>query len=162
VRRARTAAALVAAVLAQSVLSLLFPAHARLFDPLLLVVVYSGLTAGESYAMVTGTVAGWVQDALFGGHVLGLSGLTKLVIGYGVGVASSRFHLQEPSARVLVLFAATLVDALLFTRLAEAFNVSAYALSPLGLLSRCSLNAAVGLGVFELVDRRWGRERRRA
>ncbi len=62
---------------------------------------------------------------------------------------------------MLVLFAATLLDALVFSRLAAGFSVRTYDLSALGLLSRGCLNAAVGLGVYELVDRRWGGERRR-
>jgi rod shape-determining protein MreD len=156
-----TVVGLVAALAVQSVLTLLLRRHAQMFDPFLLVVVYCALTAGETHGMLVGAAAGWMQDVHFGGRVLGLSGLTKLLVGFGVGVASARFHLAEPSARVLVLFAATVLDALVFGRLATGFSVPAYDLSALGLISRACVNAAVGLGAYELVDRWFGRERRR-
>ena len=149
-----TAAALVAALLLQTVLSLVIPGYARVFDPFLLVLVYCGLTGGASRAMLAGAAAGWVQDVHFGGPVLGLSGLTKVLVGFGVGAGSTRFHLAEPGPRVLVLVLATLMDALIFNRLAAVFDVSAYALSPTGLLVRAVTNAGVGILVFEAIDRR--------
>ena len=149
-----TAAAVIAALLLQTVLSLVLPGYARLFDPFLLVLVYSGLTGGASRGMLAGAAAGWVQDVHFGGPVLGLSGLTKVLVGFGVGAGSSRFHLAEPGARVLVLVLATVMDALIFNRLAAVFDVSAYALSPAGLLVRAVTNAGIGILVFETIDRR--------
>ncbi len=149
-----TAAALLAALLLQTVLGLVLPGYARVFDPFLLVLVYSGLTGGATRAMLAGAAAGWVQDVHFGGPVLGLSGLTKVLVGFGVGASSTRFHLVEPGPRVLVLVVATLMDALIFNRLAAVFDVSAYALSPVGLLVRAATNAVVGILVFEAIDRR--------
>ena len=156
-----TAAALIAALLLQTVLSLVLPGYARVFDPFLLVLVYCGLTGGATRAMLAGAAAGWVQDVHFGGPVLGLSGLTKVLVGFGVGVGSTRFHLAEPGARVLVLVVATLMDALVFNRLAAVFDVSAYALSPVGLLVRAVTNAVVGILVFEAIDRRLNAPSRR-
>lgn len=147
-----TVAGLVAALLLQTALSLVLPGHARLFDPFLLLLVYCGLTGGASHAMLAGAAAGWLQDVHFGGPILGLSGLTKVLVGFGVGVGSSRFHLGEPGARLLVLVLATLADALIFARLAAVFDVTAYALSPLGLLGRAAVNAAAGLALFAWAD----------
>jgi rod shape-determining protein MreD len=149
-----TAAAIVAALLLQTVLSLVLPGYARVFDPFLLVLVYCGLTGGATPAMLAGAAAGWVQDVHFGGPVLGLSGLTKVLVGFGVGAGSTRFHLAEPGARVLVLVLATVMDAIIFNRLAAVFDVSAYSLSPLGLLVRAVTNAVVGIVAFEAIDRR--------
>ena len=149
-----TAAALLAALLLQTLLSLILPGYARLFDPFLLVLVYCGLTGGATRAMFAGAAAGWVQDVHFGGPVLGLSGLTKVLVGFGVGAGSTRFHLAEPGARVLVLLLATVMDAVIFNRLAAVFDVSAYALSPGGLLVRAVVNAVVGILAFESIDRR--------
>ena len=105
-----------------------------MFDPFLLVVVYCGLTGGETHGMLAGAAAGWVQDVHFGGRVLGLSGLTKVLVGFGVGVGS---HALPPRRsrrpRLLVLMVADVVDALLFGQLAAVFDVQAYELSPLGL-----------------------------
>jgi cell shape-determining protein MreD len=108
--------------------------------------------------MLAGAAAGWVQDVHFGGRILGLSGLSKLLVGFGVGVGSTRFHLGEPGARLLVLMVATIVDALLFGQLARVFDVQAYELSPLGLFARAVVNGAVGMVIFETMDRqrrRW-------
>ena len=153
-----TALALLAALLVQTALGRVMPLQARVFDPFLLVVVYCGLTGGETHGMLAGAAAGWVQDVHFGVRVVGLSGLSKLLVGFGVGVGSTRFHLGEPAARLLVLMVATIVDALLFGQLAQVFDVQAYELSPLGLVVRAVVNGAVGMVVFETMDRqlrRW-------
>ena len=149
-----TGLAILAALLLQTGLSLVFPGQSRQFDPFLLVVVYCGLTGGASHAMLAGAAAGWVQDVHFGGPVLGLSGLTKVLVGFGVGAASTRFHLVEPGPRALVLVVATVMDALIFNRLAAVFDVVAYALGPGGLLIRAAMNAVLGMLVFVTVDRR--------
>jgi rod shape-determining protein MreD len=153
-----TALAILAALLAQTALGRILPVQARVFDPFLLVVVYCGLTGGEVHGMLAGAAAGWVQDVHFGGRILGLSGLSKLLLGFGVGVGSTRFHLGEPAARLLVLMVATIVDAVLFGQLAQVFDVQAYELSPVGLIVRALVNGAVGMVVFETMDRqlrRW-------
>ena len=153
-----TGLAVLVALLVQTALGRLLPAQARLFDPFLLVVVYCGLTGGETHGMLAGAAAGWVQDAHFGGRILGLGGLSKVLVGFGVGVGSTRFHLGDPAARLLVIMVATLTDAVLFGQLAHVFDVQAYELSPLGLVVRALVNGAVGMVVFETVDhqlRRW-------
>jgi len=155
-----TVVGLVAALLVQSALSHLAPAQARILDPFLLVVIYCALTWGETYGMLAGATAGWIQDVHFGGTILGLSGLTKVVLGFSVGAASTRFHLGEPRARILVLFAATVADAIIFEQLAQAFEVPTYRLSILGLLSRAVVNAALGAVLYELLGRRWRARRR--
>jgi cell shape-determining protein MreD len=149
-----TVAAIFAAFLLQTVLSLVLPGYARLFDPFLLVLVYAGLTGGASRAMLAGAAAGWVQDVQFGGSVLGLSGLTKVLVGFGVGAGSTRFHLAAPGPRILVLVLSTIMDALIFNRLAAVFDVPVLTLSPGGLLVRAVTNAGVGILVFETIDRR--------
>jgi rod shape-determining protein MreD len=153
-----TALAILAALLVQTALGRLFPLQARLLDPFLLVVVYCGLTGGETHGMLAGAAAGWVQDVHFGGRILGLSALSKLLVGFAVGVGSTRFHLAEPAARLLVIMVATLVDALLFGQLAKVFDVQSYELSPLALVVRSVVNGAAGMVVFETLDRqlrRW-------
>lgn len=148
-----TALAILAALMAHTALSTLWPAQARIFDPFLIVVVYCGLTGGETHGMLAGAVAGWVQDVHFGGRVLGLGGLTKVLVGFGVGLSSTRFHLSELQGRVVVLLAATLADALLFTALASVFEVAAYQLSPLGLVLRAAVNSLAGIVLYEAVER---------
>ena len=155
-----TAAALLAALLVQSALSRIAPNQARILDPFLLVLVYCGLAGGETHGMLTGLAAGWVQDVHFGGPVVGLSGLTKVVVGFGVGAAANRFLLSGPGARALVLFTAALADMLLFERLSTAFDVAVQPLSMIGIFTRATLNALVGGPLYELIDRRRLKEAR--
>jgi rod shape-determining protein MreD len=155
-----TAVALVAALAVQSALSLVGPAWARILDPFLLVVVYCGLKGGEAHGMLAGAAAGWLQDVHFGGRVLGLAGLSKVLVGFGVGLAGTRFQLTEPGARVLVLFVAVLLDALIMRQLAGAFDVTTGVLTVTALVLRAGVNAAVGVPLFALVERRrwrWSR-----
>jgi rod shape-determining protein MreD len=155
-----TALALLIAFLLQSALTHIVPHQARMVDLFVLVVVYCGLVGGETHAMLAGAAGGWMQDVQFGGGVVGLSGLTKTMVGFGVGLAGSRFQLTEPMARVLVLFVATLVDALIFERLAAAFDVRLQTLSMAGLFTRSVLNAALGGVLFFYADRYVWRRRR--
>ena len=92
-----TALALLAAFLLQSGLTRAVPFFAKVFDPFLLVLVYCGLAYGEIYGMLVGLAAGWIQDVQFGGRIIGLSGLAKLLVGFVVGAAGSRFQkLPQP------------------------------------------------------------------
>lgn len=149
-----TAAALLGALLVQTALSQIAPAHARVLDPFLIVAVYCALTGGELHGMLAGAAAGWVQDIHFGGTVLGLAGLTKILIGFATGFASTRFHLIEAPARMLVLFLATAADAVIYVQLAAVFDVASYQLTPVGILVRAIVNAVVGVAAYELVERR--------
>jgi cell shape-determining protein MreD len=110
--------------------------------------------------MLAGAAAGWMQDVHFGGRVLGLAGLTKVLVGFGVGLAGTRFQLTEPGARLLVVSLAVLLDALVLRQLAGAFDVTTGALTLGGLALRAGVNAAVGVPLFALVERRtwrWSR-----
>lgn len=155
-----TAVAVLAALLLQSALSLVLPPAARMFDPFLLVLVYCGLSFGETHAMLTGAVAGWVQDVHFGGPVLGLSGLTRVVLGFLVGVAATRFQLTEPGPRGLVLLAAATFDALVMWGLASTFDVALVPPTVSGLALRAFVNAVLGMAIFALLERRLLRKRR--
>ncbi len=149
-----TGAALVLAFLIQSGLTLVMPEPGRLIDPFLVVVVYCGLVGGETHGMLAGVVAGWIQDALFGSTVTGISALTKLLIGFGVGIAATRFLMTTTSVRMLVLFAATLLDALVFERFALLFEVSASDLSLRVLLVRAVANSVLGVLAFQAFELR--------
>jgi len=149
-----TIAGLVVALAAQTALSLVLPHQGRLFDPFLLVVVYSGLVFGETHGMLAGTAAGWIQDLQFGGTVTGLQPLTKILIGFAVGAAATRFLIAATTTRFLVLFAATLLDALVFERFAQVFEVPASELSLAGLFGRAALNAVLGSALFQILDAR--------
>jgi rod shape-determining protein MreD len=153
-----TGVAILMALVVATALGQLLPGLGRVVDPFLLVVVYCALRGGETQGMVTGLAAGWVQDAQFAGPVLGLSPLTKIVVGFTVGLAGTRFLLAGLGARTLVLLAAAAADTLLFQWLAAVFDVRVLELGPLGLLWRATVNAGLGVALYELVDRRLPRE----
>jgi rod shape-determining protein MreD len=150
--------AILMALVVSTALGQLVPPLGRIVDPFLLVVVYCALRGGETHGMLAGLAAGWVQDAQFAGPVLGFSPLCKIIIGFTVGLAGSRFLLAGLGARTLVLLAASAADTLLFQWLAAVFDVRIIDPGPLGLLWRATVNAALGVALFELIDRRLPRE----
>lgn len=149
-----TGLAIVAALLVETALGYVVAEPGRYFDPFLLVVVYCALRGGETHGMLAGVAAGWVQDILFGGSILGLSALSKLVVGFAVGAAGSHFLIAGTSARVLVLLLAAIADALLTQWLSSVFGIDASPMSPVTLAARASLTAMVGGALFALIDRR--------
>jgi rod shape-determining protein MreD len=153
-----TGLGLVGAVLVETALGHLIPTPGRYIDPFLLVVVYCALVGGEIHGMLAGVAAGWVQDALFGGRVLGLSALSKLAVGYAVGSAAGRFLMTGAAARALAVLVAAIADALLVQWLASVFGLEARPLGPLPLLTRAATSALVGGLLFTLVDRRLQRQ----
>jgi rod shape-determining protein MreD len=148
-----TVLALLGSLLFQSALGAVLPGAARLFDPFLLVLVYCGLSFGETHAMLAGAAGGWVQDVHFGGEVLGLSGLTKVLIGFAVGVAATRFQLTEAGPRALVLVAAAVLDTLLLWGLAGAFDIAVAAPGASVVAARAGINAVLGVLIFGLIER---------
>ncbi len=102
--------ALVGSVVLQSVLSGLWPSVGRFFDLPLISVIYYALARGATGALLAGTGAGLLQDAL-GGTLLGANALSKALVGYLVGLLAQRFALAPFMARVLVLAAATVLSA---------------------------------------------------
>ncbi|PYR27610.1 MAG: rod shape-determining protein MreD, partial [Acidobacteria bacterium] len=63
-------------------------------DFVLVVVVYVGLTSGPASGMLTGTVAGLVQDALSTG-VIGIGGLAKTIVGFLGGIIGTQFIVAQ-------------------------------------------------------------------
>jgi len=154
-----TAVALAGAVLIETALGHLVSSPGRYLDPFLLVVVYCALRFGETHGMLAGAAAGWLQDIMFGGRVLGLGALSKLLVGFAVGVAGGRFLIATTAARALVVLLAAAVDALIVQWLASVFALDAQSLPPLELAARATLTALAGAVLFALVDRRlaWSR-----
>ena len=154
-----TLLAVAAAAVLQTALGHLVGRVPMVFDPFLLVVLYCGLTYGETHGMLAGAVAGWVQDVLFGGQVSGLSALTKLLVGFVVGLAGTRFLLVGAAPQVLVVFVSTIVDGLVLQWLASVFSIPTDELSAAGIAIRGGVNAVVGVFLFSMIDRHFARER---
>ncbi len=146
-----------AALLFQSGLSLLVPAHAALLDPFLIITVFVCLTRGETPGMLVGAAAAWAQDLAFGGPVLGLLGLARVLMAFAVGQVGRRFLISNFPAQFATLFVAALLDMWLLGRFAAVFEVPLRDLPALTLAERATLNAIVGAAAFQLIE--WRRKR---
>ncbi|HKY31266.1 MAG TPA: rod shape-determining protein MreD [Candidatus Polarisedimenticolia bacterium] len=101
--------AVVASAAAQAALSGISPRWATFFDLPLVVVIYYAIAKGPNGALLAGTSAGLLQDSLEG-TLLGVSALSKSLVGYLVGMVGLRFALAPVMSRVLVLAAATVLS----------------------------------------------------
>jgi hypothetical protein len=149
---------IVIALLFQAGLSLLLPAHAALLDPFLIITVFVCLTRGETPGMSFGAAAAWAQDLAFGGPVLGLLGLARVLVAFAVGQVGRRFLVSNFPARCVTLFAASFADVWLLARFAAVFEVPLNWMPLPTLLARATANAIVGAVAFQLIERRWRRE----
>ena len=150
--------ALGSAMLLQTFLDLWVPTMPGMLDPFLLVLVYAALTGGETRGMLTGAACGWVQDILFSGPIVGLSALSKRLVGFGVGLAGARFMVVGAGPRALVLVSAALLDVLLYERLAAMLGAAVSELALTRLLLRATLTAAVGVPLYGVIASRARRE----
>lgn len=138
-----------ASVAAQTTLNRYFPGG--VVDLVLVVVVFSALTAGRVTGMWTGTLAGLMQDAMSGG-VIGMAGLAKTVVGFLAGVISTQFIVTQTLARFVVFILSTVVDAVLFMGLYELLGLRQFT-SPIATIAGRSLaNAVLGVLAFKLVE----------
>jgi rod shape-determining protein MreD len=82
--------AIVLALALQTTLARFLPGGAVALDLVLVVVVYIALKNGPVTGMLTGSAAGIIQDALSIG-VIGIGGVAKSVVGFGVGAIGQQF-----------------------------------------------------------------------
>jgi rod shape-determining protein MreD len=131
-------------------------------DLVLIAVVYVALTAGPVAGMLSGTVAGLMQDALSSG-VIGIGGLAKTIVGFLAGVIGTQFIVTNSLPRFVVFFGATMLHAVVFMGLYMLLELRPFG-TPYGAVAGQALgNAIVGIVAFELVEFLPGAvERRRA
>ena len=104
---------LAVALLVQTVMIRVVADGAVPVDLVLVVVVFTALFRGPVVGLWTGTVSGIFQDVLSGG-IVGVSGLTKSVIGLLVGIVGAEFVVSTIWHRLAVLLAASVFHTLLF------------------------------------------------
>lgn len=102
--------AVVVALLAQTTIVSVLAGAGAPVDLVFVVVVFTALSRGPVVGLWTGTFAGLLQDALSGG-IIGVSGLTKTVVGVLVGVAGSQFIVGTIWHRLVILLTASVVHA---------------------------------------------------
>ncbi len=146
-RIVRGLAALGAACLAQLLLLRYLPEVGRRCDLFTILVVYYGLTSPQPAAMMMGTGAGLLQDALLR-VVIGMNGFKKTLIGYVAGAIGSLFMLSQPIPRFALLFGVTVLDAFADLALSAVIGQSFVVPRTWELLQRGIGNGVIGLLAF--------------
>ncbi|MCX6550003.1 MAG: rod shape-determining protein MreD [Acidobacteria bacterium] len=144
----RVVAAVVVALLLQSVLARLAGEAAIHVDLVLVAVTWVALRFGRVSGVLGGTLAGLAQDAL-GGGVLGIGGLAKSVSGYLTGIVGTQFIVTQTVPRFLVFLGATAVNALIFMGLYVLLGLRHYDRPYLDVAIQGLSNAVIGVLVFE-------------
>ena len=112
-------------------------------DLVLVVVVTVAVASGPIAGLWAGTVGGLLQDGLSGG-VIGVGGLSKTLVGYGVGQFGSRFMVAQPWHQLPVFFFASLVHTGCFVGVYSLLNDEGTMTSYGTVLTQATANAAIG------------------
>jgi rod shape-determining protein MreD len=132
-------------------------------DLVLVAVVYVALTTGPVSGMLSGSVAGLIQDALSSGGVIGIGGLAKAIVGFLVGVIGQQFIVTAALPRLVMLVAATAVHGAIFMGLYVALGLRTFPSPWQAMVGQVLGNALVGMVAFAIVEAMPGAlERRRA
>jgi rod shape-determining protein MreD len=162
VRAAGVILAIVVALVLQTTLARVVIRGTVALDLVLVVVVYVALTSGPVMGLLSGTVAGLVQDALSTG-IIGIGGLAKTIVGFLTGIVGTQFIVTQPLPRFVVFFAATFLHAVVFIGLYELLDLRQFGTPYAAVTGQAVANALVGVVAFQLVELLPGAvERRRA
>lgn len=126
---------------------------ARLMDfPLLIVIYYALMRRDKVYGIAMGTGLGLLQDALSHGYI-GIYGIAKAIVGYLAASASTRFELESLVARTVLTGVFVLVHNLCRTVLEHALLEAPPPFQPMETASAVLVNVALGLIIFQILDR---------
>jgi rod shape-determining protein MreD len=151
VRIAGVAAAIAAALALQTTLARFVVRGTVAVDLVLVVVVYVALTFGPVAGMLTGTVAGLIQDALSSG-VIGIGGLANTVVGFLAGIIGTQFIVAQPVPRFVVFLGSTALHALIFMGLYTLLDLRHFGTPYAAVGWQAVGNAIVGVVAFQLVE----------
>jgi rod shape-determining protein MreD len=141
-----------AALLLQTFLPLKIPL-ARLLDfPLLVAIYFPLVRRNKVFGIALGTGLGLLQDALSHGFI-GISGMTKALVGYLAASASMRFELESLLLRAVMSTAFILTHSLCLAGLQHGLLESPPPFQPLEMASGVLVNVALGLVIFQVLDR---------
>ena len=120
-------------------------------DLVLVVVVYISLTMGPVAGMLSGSVAGIIQDALSSG-VIGIGGLAKSIVGFVAGVIGQQFIVTAALPRFVTFLAATVAHAAVFMGLYVVLGLRTFPSPWAALLSQAAGNAVIGMLAFTIIE----------
>jgi rod shape-determining protein MreD len=109
------------------------------------------LRHGRVAGLVSGMLAGLVQDAL-GGGVLGLSGLGKSIAGYLTGFVATQFIVNQATPRGLIFAGATLVNSACFIGLSVLLGLRHYTHPFFDTGIQAVANAVLGVLLFSAME----------
>lgn len=150
-RAAGVALVIVAALVLQTTLGLVIAPGGYGIDLVLVAVVFLGLTRGPVIGLLSGTIAGLVQDAM-GSGIVGLGSLAKTIVGYATGVVGAQFIVARPMPRFVVFFGATLAEAAIVAALLLLLDVRPAGPGGAVVLQRAVGQALVGVVAFQLTE----------
>ncbi len=144
-------AAILLALVFQTLLSRFF-VHGHLgLDIVLVTVTYLGLTSGPVVGTFAGTLGGLAQDALSTG-IIGIGGLAKTIVGFVSGVIGTQFIVSATIPRFVVFVAASLVQVAVVFGLETLLELRPIARTyPVTLLEAAG-NGLVGIVLCQLSD----------
>jgi rod shape-determining protein MreD len=109
--------------------------------------VFYGSQGARIGAMLAGATGGLLEDVWFG-DIRGLHGLIKTVIAYLLGGLGVRFDLTSPTARIVAVLLATLMERILEPLVQLGLGVPVSPLDLVDLLWRSTGNILVGAVFF--------------
>ncbi|HTS70316.1 MAG TPA: rod shape-determining protein MreD [Terriglobia bacterium] len=141
-----------ASLLLQTFLPLRVPL-ARLIDlPLLIVIYFALMRRDKVFAIALGAGLGLLQDALSHGYI-GIYGIAKAIVAYLAASASTRFELESLVARTVLTGVFILVHNLCLAALQRILLETPWPYQPFAAASAVLINVALGLIIFQLLDR---------
>ena len=153
-------AALVVALLLQTTIAGLSLEAGSLVNFVLIAVVYIALSMGALTGLLAGAAGGLAQDAV-AGSIVGIGGLSKTLVGFMVGVLGAQFIVSQPIPRFVMFVGATFLHELCFQGLHALVEGQALQFGYRSVLTQASLNAAIGIFVFQVVEGAPGMMQRR-
>jgi len=137
------------AVAAQTTVNRWFPGG--VVDLPLVAVVSCAVIWGRVTGMLAGSLAGVLQDAMSGG-IIGMAGLSKTVVGFLAGIASTQFIVAHALSRFVVFFLSTVIDGALFMGLYEWLGLRHFGSPVTTVALQGVTNAVVGVLAFKLAE----------
>ena len=147
------------ALVLQAALGRLFPGGHRWVDLLLVAVALYGVASTQRAAMLMGCVTGLLSDTWFHGGPFGLQGFKWTLLGWAVGVISSRVDLNRPVGRLVVGAGISLGDDLLDLVLRGLLDADPFVPRPWAVVVKAASMALLVVALGPMLE--WERDRKR-
>ena len=121
-------------------------------DLVMVVVVYVALTSGSVAGLLTGTVAGLIQDSLLSTGLIGIGGLAKSIVGFAAGIVGTQFIVSQSLPRFLVFFVATIAHQAITIGLSSVLGQQSFTPPYAAVAGEALANAVVGVAAFQLTE----------